>query len=156
MKLSTAWNVLLLVLAGGVLLFVGPKLYHQAAFQFTDPRGSPSMWPATFELFLSLCSLLVALAAFSFVFAGSLGATRRWVAGVLTVALFVGWMMSALMWQHYASAYGGDASLLTEMIRLQVSPVIFISIVALGFAAVSGTGPLTAASKVLRKFRRRS
>ena len=58
------------------------------------------------------------------------------------------------LWRERSSARGfSDESLLTEMVRVEASPLIAIVIVTLGVAMVVGKGPLTTAFDLFRKFK---
>ena len=152
-KLTITWNIALLLLGAFLLIVHVPRAYDQAHYQFTNPHGGPSMWPATFDGFFSLSSVLTCITAFSFLFGGALGATRRCAAGLLAFGILAAWIVSAWLWQSYGSSQN---SLLGYMIRQEVSPINAIGISVLTLTAVVGKGPLPTLYDLFCKFRERN
>src|SRR5688572_1425727 len=97
-----AWNIVLLAAALFIgLVQWGPMVYEQAHFQFSDPRGGPSMWPATFEVALRVVAMFACLAALSSLVNRKLGPVARGVAGALAVVLLAAWVASGILWIRY-------------------------------------------------------
>jgi hypothetical protein len=152
-KLTITWNIALLLFVAFLLIVQVPRAYDQAHYQFTNPRGGPSMWPATFDGFFSISSVLICIAAFSFLFGGVLGATRRCAAGLLALGILAAWIVSGSLWQSYGFS---QDSVLGYMIRQEVSPINAIGISVLSLAAVVGKGPFTTLYDLFCKFRGRN
>ena len=138
------WNVLLAAAAVyGLCVFV-PHVYAQARYQFTSPGGGPSMWPATFGMFVALAAYFSALVALSHVFNRKLGFAPRVVAAVLAAVILIGWIVDGQLWVAYMGRMPGVFQFSALHYMLEGDEVWFfvIALLSLTTAAIAGCGPL--------------
>ena len=119
-----------------------PQLYQQAHFQFTDPRGGPSMWPATFNRALYVASFYACLLTLSSAFHRPLRPSHRCAALVVLVLLLAGWWVNAWLASKYMPQFFGPLrpSILSSMLSFEGLPCLLTAIVALAIAVAGGRG----------------
>ena len=121
-----------------------PRVYQQAHFQFTDPRGGPSMWPGTFNGALYVASFFACLASLSWLFNRSLLALQRLAALGISVLLFAGWCINAYLSSAYMPEFYGPMrpSFASCMIGFEGLPYLITALIALIISAAFGRGPV--------------
>ncbi|CAA6680118.1 MULTISPECIES: hypothetical protein [unclassified Lentimonas] len=137
-----AWYAVVAISTLGLLAIIGPKVYNQIEYQFFDPLGDPSMWPATFEGILIFISILAAALA---LILGSNGKDEkvnrfpRFAFGTIGFTLLGMWVYGAKLWQDFHSSFLPQ-SLLDRMMSNDGSLIILISVVFHLTYAFSGRG----------------
>jgi CHASE2 domain-containing sensor protein len=155
MKVAVALSNILLA---GIGLWGGfsylPRVYHQAHFQFSDPRGGLSMWPGTVNSALFVASFFACLVAVSWVFNRPLSVPYRIAALIISALLLAGWCVNAYLSSEYMPEYFGPIrpSFVSSMIGFGGLPYIVTAIVALIISGASGRGPV---SHIAQRFSRK-
>ena len=145
------WNVLLAAAAVyGLCVFV-PHAYAQAHYQFTHPLDGPSMWPATFGMFVALAAYFLSLIGLSLVFNRKLGVASRAVAAILAVILLIGWVVDGQLWVTCTRGMPFEFSALHYMLQGDEVWFFVIALVSLTTAAMAGCGPLALIADRFRK-----
>jgi hypothetical protein len=155
------FNLLLAIAAILCVLTVGVRVYEQLIFQLNDPRGGDSMWPMTFQGFLVLASVLSPLAACSVLFNHSHKGLLRATAIVTIIAFLVSWIYgAALLLRQYDSFTGpsdfsypaiSGSQILDNMAGFDGGPFMFMAIVLLSVAAITGRGPVSVVGNWFQK-----
>jgi hypothetical protein len=155
MKHATiVWNLLLAVTTVVILGPFVPKVYQQARYQFADLNGRSSMWPATFEGFLTIAAILACVAGLSCLFNRRLGAVSRTVSGLAAGILFGSWIYCGVLWEHYAAARGYKHSIASVMLfDFDGALFMVVALISLFIATTAGRGPLALLGEHLRKKR---
>lgn len=157
MKLATIlWNGFLVMLTV-YFLFVRwyPIVYEQARFQFQDPRGGNSMWPATLEMLLFVASFLACAAAASYLFNRKLGLFARSSAAVVSALLVAAWIACGMLSKHYTFPGEFDPSAFSLMFHIDGLGLLLIAVVCQFVTAVVGRGPVTLMLELFRRLFKR-
>ena len=158
---SFCFNLLLAIAALLCILTVGARVYEQLHFQLHDPRGGDSMWPMTFQGLLVLAAVLSPLAACSVLFNHSHKTLVRATAIVTIVAFLGAWVYGAvLLLRDYDSFTGpsdfsypaiSGSQVVQNMAGFDGGPFMFMAMVLLSVAAITGRGPVSVDGSWFRK-----
>ncbi|MBC2603161.1 hypothetical protein [Puniceicoccus vermicola] len=137
-----SWYAVVAFSTLGLLTLVGPKVYNQIDYQFFDPQGDPSMWPATFEGILIFISILAAALALMLSSRGRKEKENKFsrvAFGIVGFALLIMWIYGAKLWQDFHSSFF-QQSLLDRMISNDGSLIILIGVIFHLTYALTGRG----------------
>jgi len=160
--LSVLANVFLAVVAMLGLMSIVPRVYQQARFQVTDPRGGDAMWPMTFQGFVFIAAFVAFLAAFSFLFNHRAGRILRLTSSAAVGCLLGSWLYSGVLFQRdYVSSFGpsdfsypplAQMTVFVDMFRFDGLAFLLIAIGMLSVPIVTGRGPVSLAVDFVKRY----
>lgn len=150
-----AWYAFVLLWASVFLARIGPRFFEAAHYQFFDPNGGPSMWPATFEGFLILFSIPSAALALILCLREKGNRAYRLASGLLGTISLVLWFYGAALWTQSSSSIF-RASLVEEMIDNDGAHFLLVGVVLHLVFAFSGCGIAVWFNRLFARLKRKS